>query len=475
MGYENKELSMRAMQEVANKITDLYRQSGFITSRAILAPQKIEGGLLKIEIIEGKMGTIDVKGNKYYKASLIKRKIDLKPADAFNYNKLKSNLSNLNAYRDRNVQTVLTPGKEPGTTDLVLNVTDKLPVHVGVSYDNYGSRYLDKKRYQGTLTHNNLTGNDDIMTLTYQLAEGHHTYRLNSGRYFLPFSSKTGIGLYVSKSQLELGKEYADLHARGKSSIYSVFLTQNMISNDLTDLSADIGFDYKDSFNFENYTMTSKDRLRNGRLAMRFDHSDGMGRTIVNNEITQGFPDTMGALGEKESAFVTSREGAGAKFTKNLIDVLRLQRMPKNSTLLIKGQGQVSSHVLTSTEQYQLGGISNLRGFAPGEAVGDAGGSLTAEWSFPVYGLSKNWKSPLSKAYIYDALRLAVFYDCGKVNLRNPSADEHKTTTLSDYGIGARYDLPENFSARIDLAWPIDDETSDDSDFHTWFKISKDF
>ncbi len=475
MGYQNKELSMRVMQEVANKITDLYRQNGFITSRAILVPQKIENGILKIEVIEGKMGMVSVEGNKYYKSSLIKRRVALKLGDVFNYNSLKLSLSNLNAYRDRRVQAVLTPGKEPGTTDVLLNVQDNLPVHVGVSYDNYGSRYLDKKRYQGTVTHNNITGHDDILTMAYELAEGHNTYRLRSGRYFLPLTSKTGIGISASKTQLELGKEFKDIAARGKSSVYGVYVSHTFISNDVDNLSADLGFDYKDSFNFQNYALSSKDRLRNGRLATRFDHSDPHGRTIVNNEFTQGFPHIMGALGDKESAFVTSRAGAGAKFSKDLLDVLRLQRMPMNSTLLLKGQGQLASHVLTATEQYQLGGIANLRGFAPGEAVGDIGGSLTAEWSFPLYGLSKSWKSPFSKGMVYDALRLAVFYDCGKVTLRHPMPDEQKTRSLSDYGVGLRYDLPENFSARLDLAWPINERPSDNGSFHTWLKLSKDF
>jgi hemolysin activation/secretion protein len=474
-GYENKSLSMRSMQEVANKITDLYRENGFITSRAILAPQKIENGLLKIQIIEGKMGKVDVKGNKHYSTSLIKSKIDLKPGDAFNYNTLKVNFTDLNQYRDRHVKTVLTPGQEVGTTDLILNVQDNLPVHVGLSFDNYGSRYLDKKRYHGTLTHNNLLGRDDIMTLAYERAEGHNTYNLSSARYIFPLTNKLSIGGYISKSRLQLGREFAASVARGKSSVYSLYVTRSLIANDLTNLAFDLGFDYKDSFNFQNYNLTSQDRLRNARASLRFDHSDQWGRTIINNEVTQGIPGIMGGLDDKETAFVTSREGAGGLFTKNVLDIFRLHRMPLSSTLLLKGQGQVSSHVLTATEQYQLGGIANVRGFAPGEAVGDIGGTLTAELSFPLYGFPKNLKSPLSKGMIYDALRFAVFYDCGKVAFRNPAADERKTRALSDYGIGVRYDLPENFSARIDVAWPMNATTSDNADFHTWFKISKDF
>ena len=61
----------------------------------------------------------------------------------------------------------------------------------------------------------------------------------------------------------------------------------------------------------------------------------------INNEISQGIPGTWGAL--EENDIRASRAGAGGLFTKDVIDVLRLQRMPLESTILLKGQGQVAS------------------------------------------------------------------------------------------------------------------------------------
>ena len=76
--YEGKELSMGQMQEVVNKITELYRQRGLITSRAILPPQKVEGGVLKITIMEGRTGKVSVQGNRFYSSALILRKMSIK-------------------------------------------------------------------------------------------------------------------------------------------------------------------------------------------------------------------------------------------------------------------------------------------------------------------------------------------------------------------------------------------------------------
>jgi hemolysin activation/secretion protein len=472
--FEQHTLAMKDMQEVANRITDAYRQKGFITSRAVLPPQKLDDGVLRINVVEGFLGNISVSGNKYFSSRLFVRRIGLRSGDAFNYAKLQTNLSTINQYPDRNVKTVLTPGKAPGTTDLVLNVKDNLPIHAGLSWDNYGSKYLKRQRYQGTLTHNNLTGHDDIMTLTYQTAAGRETFRLNSLRYLFPLTNATQIGFSAGTTQLRLGKEFYDLNARGKSKIYSLFMTNSLIKNDTYELSLESGFDYKDVFNFEFEEETSRDRLRILKTGLKLDISDSFnGRTIINNEISQGFPSRWGALEKHDPR--ASRAGSGGTFTKNVLDILRLQRLPHSVMLLLKAQQQFASRTLASAEEFQIGGISNVRGYPSGEAVGDTGVSFTSELSFPVYFIPKGVKVPWSKARVYDSLRLSAFYDWAEATLRQVPAGEAKSRNLSSIGCGLRFDLPENFSARLDVAWPLDDFPADGKRMHTWLKVSKEF
>jgi hemolysin activation/secretion protein len=180
--FENKELTLRQMQKVVNLITDAYRRQGYVTSRAYLPPQKIKESILEIRVIEGITGEIDIKGNRYFRTSLLEKKITLKKGEVFNYNILREDLRRINEHPDRRCRAVLMAGKEPGTTDIILEVKDRFPVHIGFEWDNFGSRYIEKDRYRLTLTHNNLLGLDDILTVQYQLAEA-DTYRLYSLRY----------------------------------------------------------------------------------------------------------------------------------------------------------------------------------------------------------------------------------------------------------------------------------------------------
>lgn len=473
--FENKEVTMREIQKVADLITDAYRQKGYITSRAYLPPQKIEGGILEVRVLEGLMGDVEVKGNKYFKTSLLKKKIALKKGEPFNYRKFQAGLTKINQYPDRNAKAVLVPGKEPGTTDVVLEVKDNLPVHIGFTVDNFGSRYIDKDRYLTTLKHNNLLGFDDILTLRYQIANT-EMYRLTSLRYLFPLNEVTEIGFFAARTKLSLGKEYEDLSARGKSRLYSLYLTRHLMDKENLSLSLNLGFDYKDIINFQLGDETSRDRLRIIKAGLDLDLSDKFGRTIISNEIAYGIPKIMQGLEKVDTR--SSRTGAGGKFVKDTINILRLQRLPFSSTLFLKSQTQFSPYILPAAEQFQVGGIANVRGYPPAEFVGDKGCSATAELSMPLFFVPKaikDLKVPFSKGRLYDTFRIVTFYDWGYVRLHRPLAGEEKERTIRGAGCGIRINLPENFSARVDFAWPLDKKPSDGDNFRTWFEVSKEF
>ena len=112
--------------------------------------------------------------------------------------------------------------------------------------------------------------------------------------------------------------------------------------------------------------------------------------------------------------------------------------MPLSSSVLWKNSFQYSNYNLLSVEQFQLGGISNVRGYAPAEFSGDQGLSSTVEWSFPPYFFPKNIKVPLSKSTFYDATRFVAFYDMGYARLKNPTSTDKKDLTLQGWGYGMR-------------------------------------
>jgi hemolysin activation/secretion protein len=116
-----------------------------------------------------------------------------------------------------------------------------------------------------------------------------------------------------------------------------------------------------------------------------------------------------------------------------------------------------------------------VRGYPLAEVVGDRGSSMTWELSMPPYFFPKDIKVPFSKAKFYDAVRIVTFYDWATARLRRPTGTEEKTKTLRGAGCGIRFNLPENFSFRVEVAWPLDNTPSDSDHAHTWAELSKTF
>lgn len=473
--YQNKEISLRDIQKAADLITDAYRKKGYVTSRAYLPPQKIAEGLVEIRVVEGITGEISVKGNKYFKSNLYTKEIVLKRGDPFNYELLREGLSRTNELPDRNAKAVISPGKDPGSTDVFLEAKDKLPIHLKLSWDNFGSRYINKNRFTETLTHNNLLGKDDVFNFEYQSAEKQNYYSMFALRYLYPLTNTFRLGFFAANSRVNLQKELKLTQNRGKTKAYSIYAVQDLINNESVMFNLNYGFDYKDSFNFVSGQINSRDRVRILKTGFGFNSSDKFGRLFINYDFNYGIPDMWGGMEKRDQ--LSSRPGAAGNFIKNTVTILRLQKMPFNSLLLWKNELQFSPYTLCSTEEHQIGGIANVRGYPPAEAVGDNGYTMTWEWSVPPYGLSKKIKVPYSKAKVYDALRVVTFYDWGHEQLHRPLVEGNKSNvTLRSIGCGLRLNLPENFSVRAEFAWPLASrKPSDGKRFHPWFEVSKEF
>lgn len=71
--YTNKELFLRQLQEVCAIITKEYHRLGYFLAKAYLPAQEIKEGVVLITIMEGQLGEIKVRGNKWYKKDFIKK------------------------------------------------------------------------------------------------------------------------------------------------------------------------------------------------------------------------------------------------------------------------------------------------------------------------------------------------------------------------------------------------------------------
>jgi hemolysin activation/secretion protein len=64
--YVGKELDLSELEKLAQTITEEYQRRGYTLARAYVPEQEVINGVVEIAVLEGRVGQIDVKGNKNY-------------------------------------------------------------------------------------------------------------------------------------------------------------------------------------------------------------------------------------------------------------------------------------------------------------------------------------------------------------------------------------------------------------------------
>ena len=62
--YLHKSIDINLLYHLVNELNELYRQKGYVVCRAYLPMQTISGGVVRILLVEGKTGNVEVIDNK---------------------------------------------------------------------------------------------------------------------------------------------------------------------------------------------------------------------------------------------------------------------------------------------------------------------------------------------------------------------------------------------------------------------------
>ena len=430
--------------EVCQKVTNLYRAKGYLTSYATVPPQRIVDGVATIKIIESKVGELNIDGEKWtrewYLRHIIMGKAGLREGDVFNAKNLQRAMKEINREDYVQVQTEVERQQEGDeNTAITLNVRDRFPVNLNFSYDDYGRSYTGAQRVSFLVGMDNLTGLGDKVYGGTILSSGATGWMAG---YSLPVSSYgTRLSFDFSDSHVRLGGPYKPYNVKGNAQSYFFKLTQPIIQTAKSDLIFYTGYDYVNA-NTSMYNLgNNPERLSNYNLNVWRSGLYGMtddnyGRWIGNVGVDFG----MGGDGHGAPQNTT--------FFKVTAGATRVQRLFARSMGIVRVNGQYSPNDLFAAEQMQLGGPYTLRGYQPAEIIGDYGVSGTVEYRFPVPYLDRI----LPK--IDERLKLAVFYDWGWIG-ENSHIYNYPQTFLHSVGFGSYINFTEWLTAQIGIGFPL--------------------
>jgi hemolysin activation/secretion protein len=482
--FQNKEISGKEMQRCADQISDAYSLNGYITSYAYVDPSRLNQGILEIKCVEGKVGNIKIEGNHHFSTRVYQQRIDLKKGDVFNLKLLKNNVYRTSKHPDRKVIPKVQPQDTLESTDVLISVKDKLPLHAIFDHDNYGSESILYKRYKTLFIHNNITGHDDTLIFKVQRAES-DAQRIDDVDYFLPLNNNWKWEFYLMPAKRENyyygNLEQMDLEKNAYK--WYTYFYQTVFSEPNRELIFNYGFVQKFIRFFWDSGLgagqeTSQDR--HCALLWGFDYisSDDYGTWVITEDAEKGIPRMFGGSTAEDNS--TTVRGGGNKYFKNKMLVARKQKLFWDIDLNLKTGGQYTTQALGGVNSYAIGGYQGLvdnRGYPRAELVMDSGYSLAGGLSFPAYFISKSAKFPACKTPVYKNLKLFTFMDYAKGYKRSRQPGDDRRKSIASAGCGFQLAIPEyGFSTRLDIGWILDHKVAKDgTHHHVLYKVTKTF
>jgi hemolysin activation/secretion protein len=199
------EVGFARIREGLGRLQLRYRELGFPTISVTLPQQKLTHGIVRVKIIEGKICDIVVTGNRYYSTQNILRALpSLATNILINTKWFQPELDRANLNQDRQIYPVISPGPDPGTTELKLKVEDQLPLHGHIEINDNSTPDTPLLRLDSALQYDNLWQRDHQIGVDYdfspqEMKTGDNNFYNQpmvasySGYYRLPLGSGQGL------------------------------------------------------------------------------------------------------------------------------------------------------------------------------------------------------------------------------------------------------------------------------------------
>ena len=455
--FAGRALTLEQLQEVADAITQLYLEKGYITSRAILVDQVIppEGGDVEIRVLEGSLEEIRIEGTRRVNPEYVRSRVRLGADVPLNTAELEDQLRLLRVDPlFENVEASLRAGTQAGKSILIVRVTEANPFEGSFGVDNYSPPSVGSERLGLNLRYLNITGWGDAFDATW-----YHTAQGGSDQfefvYRLPVNPKNGtLQLRTSFNQNDIiSEDLRALNIEGDSELYEISFRQPFIRTPREEFALSLGLTFQenqsliDGFGFpspgaddEGITRTSV--IKFGQDYLRRDPRGAWSFRSLFSFGTDWFDATENSPPEPDGRFFSW-----------LGQVQRVQVLNENNFLIVGADLQLTPNTLLTSQQFVVGGGQSLRGYRQNVRARDNGIRLFIEDRIT---LERDEAGAAT-------FQLAPFFDAAYVwnDPDNPSNDFLDDTQpeqfLAGIGMGIIWEPLPNLNLRFDFAIPLID------------------
>ena len=445
-----KSLTFSELQGVAEAVTTWLKSEGWFLARAYLPKQDVTSGVIEIVIIQGKSdGTLSIKRSGQTRiAEKTLRSIAgeaVTSGRTFNDQKLEQQILLINDLPGVTAKASLSAGATPGTTGILLEISE-VPLLTGAVWgDNHGNRYTGSWRGNGMLNVNDPFCYGDQLSILAVGSEG-----LVQGKvgYSFPVAAN-GIKSTISYTGMryQLVGDQAFLDSTGQSHTVDAGFSYPLLRSRVINITSTLTYEYKNLTDSMSGADIHSKQLHSGTFSFNGENYDnvlGGALTTWNAGVTSGSMHDGITAGISRTAASYTRANAG---------LTRLQRLTKQTVLNLSWSSQQALDNLDSSEKFNLGGPGGVRAYPVGEASGDSGHLFNADLRYDL-PLPQSWG--LFQPY--------GFYDAGRITLHKQTwpnsvatATNQNSYWLQGTGAGLSYTYSPRFSLKALWAHTIGD------------------
>ncbi|MFN6484339.1 MULTISPECIES: ShlB/FhaC/HecB family hemolysin secretion/activation protein [unclassified Nostoc] len=454
--FTKRPISLTEVYQARSKITDLYVKNGYITSGAYIPPQTIKSGVVKIQVVEGKLEDIQVAGTRRLNPNYIRSRLAIATSPPLNRQRLLEALQLLQLNPlIQNVSAELSAGSRTGTSLLEVKVSEAKTFSSQIILDNGRSPSVGSFRRGLRLNEANLLGLGDSLSLGYTNTDGSNSF---DASYTLPLNPRNGTLTfnYGTTSSNVIEPDFKSLDIESASRYYEVTFRQPIVQTPTQELALGLTASRRESdisWNLQRYgyspsllspgadeqgrTRVSALRFfqewtsRNSHEVIALRSQFNLGIDVLNATVNQDPPDSR--------FFAWQGQAQWARL------------LAPETLLLLRLNTQLASRTLLPIEQFGLGGQDSIRGYRQDYLLTDNGAFVSAEVQVPILRLPQ----------INSILQVVPFVDFG-VGWNSSGRENPDPNTLAAVGLGLRWAQGDRFTVRLDWGIPLVSVNSND-------------
>jgi len=380
-------VTLGMIETVADTITQLYRERGFILAKAYIPKQQVRDGVVSLSLLLGELGDVEVEDHTRVSPDLIGRvfKNDLhKPVANW---KIDEALTLINDIPGLRAQGFFSPGGQVGDTRMTVKVTEEKWTTMNVRLDNHGSKSTSENRaYADIYVHNPLGYGDELYVgVLNSYNPDSSTYgsiRYNS--FILNPRWRASVGFstndFVSRNLRQAGASYFT----GQSDVADASLKHVFKRSRVNNYSAEIKF-MDINTELDTQSNVTQENVKKTSLSFNFD--------LLNEKRRQlylGYMALHQASTNESGGFdgATSGSESYLSFDLSMLSFLKIPFTSSESRIVWKSSGQYAGKSLSNLNQINLTGPTRTRGFGVNGLQTDDGLYVGADWIFtlPKFG-----------------------------------------------------------------------------------------